>query len=449
MVFPIYSKTESKGRALILAFSCDPHQSMEERNGWNRALQAASNYQTVVLCGPHCDQSILEKSIPDDLKGRIQFVVVPLAPKIHSQLDREISFYRGYRGWTVEAKRLAMKLHEETPFDFAHLVSLCGFREPGTFYELPMPFILGPIGGTSGFPLSYLRYGDFFGGLFEISRNVVNYFQRNYSKRISNALTKSAVVLAANSSTQKHLSKYVADSMPVMLETGIDYELSPQRVERDPTRPLRILWTGRLRMWKGLPLLLYAMTKLPPDVRVELRILGDGCCSKSWKRLAKKLKLEDRIEWLDRPSYRESLAHYQWADVFAFTSLRDTSGTGLLESLAAGVPIIGLDHQGAADMITDKCGIKISVGSPTKSIEEFATALTRLSRDAAALYRLSIGATARAKDYQWSEYSNPMLRIYSRCIQSQSSITSDRRKSNDQSRMMTMPSKHEQHEGAL
>ncbi|MCE3014448.1 MAG: glycosyltransferase [Pirellula sp.] len=449
MVFSIYSKTESKGRALILAFSCDPHQSMEERNGWNRALQAASNYQTVVLCGPHCDQSILEKSIPEDLKGRIQFIIVPLAPKILKQIDREISFYRGYRKWTVEAKRLAVRLHEKEPFDFAHLATLCGFREPGTFYELPMPFILGPIGGTSGFPLSYLRYGNLVGGLFEVSRNIINYFQRNHSRRISNALANSAVVLAANSSTQKHLSKFVPNSMPVMLETGIDYELSPPRDLRDPSRPLRILWTGRLRMWKGLPLLLYAMSKLPPDVRVNLRVLGEGRCSESWKRLAGKLKLDDCIEWLDRPSYRESMEHYHWADVFAFTSLRDTSGTGLLESLAAGVPIIGLDHQGAADMITDNCGIKISVGSPKKSIDEFTRALIRLSRDATELHRLSLGATERAKNYQWTEYSNPMLRIYNSCIQSQSSIIRDRATSSDPSRVTAVPKQHEQHEGAL
>lgn len=113
------------------------------------------------------------------------------------------------------------------------------------------------------------------------------------------------------------------------------------------------------------------------------------------------------------------MAHYQWADVFAFTSLRDTSGTGLLESLAAGVPIIGLDHQGAADMITDNCGVKISVGSPTKSIEEFSIALTRLSRDKTELHRLGIGATARAKNYQWAQYLDPMLKIYKGCTQSQ------------------------------
>jgi glycosyltransferase involved in cell wall biosynthesis len=143
------------------------------------------------------------------------------------------------------------------------------------------------------------------------------------------------------------------------------------------------------------------------------------------------------------------MEHYHWADVFAFTSLRDTSGTGLLESLAAGVPIIGLDHQGAADMITDNCGIKISVGSPKKSIDEFTRALIRLSRDATELHRLSLGATERAKNYQWTEYSNPMLRIYNSFIQSQSSIIRDRATSSDPSRVTAVPKQHEQHEGAL
>ncbi len=422
---------------------------MEERNGWNRALQAASTYQTVVLCGPHCDQSRLENSVPKDLQGRLQFIVVPLSPGVHSLLGSEFSFYRGYRGWTAAAKRMAIQLHEKEPFDFAHLVTLCGFREPGSFYDMPMPFILGPIGGTSGFPLSYLRYGDFVGSLFEVSRNVINFFQRNYSKRISVALSKSTMVLAANTSTQQHLAQFVSYPMPVMLETGIDYELPPPRIQRDSKQPLRILWTGRLRMWKGLPLLLHAMAELPSDVQVSLRVLGEGCCGYRWKRLAKKLRQEQRIEWEDRPSYRESMGHYQWADVFAFTSLRDTSGTGLLESLAAGVPIVGLDHQGAADIITDNCGIKISVDSPRKTIAEFAAALTRLSRDTAELHRLSIGATARAHSYQWSEYAQPMLSIYKDCIHPRKDNGMDKAGDDRRERMTKFARQFEQHEGAL
>ena len=132
--------------------------------------------------------------------------------------------------------------------------------------------------------------------------------------------------------------------------------------------------------------------------------------------MAKSLRIEKQIEWIERPSYRDSLRYYREADVFAFTSLRDTSGTGLLEALTAGTPIIGLNHQGAADIITKDCGIPISVRNPRQSISEFRDAIVDLYRDNGLLKSLSEGALLRAKDFQWSAYADPMNKIYDEVI---------------------------------
>jgi glycosyltransferase involved in cell wall biosynthesis len=128
--------------------------------------------------------------------------------------------------------------------------------------------------------------------------------------------------------------------------------------------------------------------------------------------VAAKLGVDEHIEWAGWPAYPEQLQHYDWADVFAFTSLRDTSGTGILEALAAGAPIVGLDHQGVADIMTSECALRVPATNPVKSSAGFAAAISRLAGDVNLLARLSAGALARARWYQWDCQWEAFREIY-------------------------------------
>jgi glycosyltransferase involved in cell wall biosynthesis len=407
------SKIAERSRLLIVACSCDPDISMEDRNGWHRAIQAAEDFDVTVLTIPSINTDRLHRAVPNHLKGRIEFLGVPLSAHQRKRLECNRFFYLGYRAWLVAGKKLAEKLHAERPFAVTHLVSLCSYREAGYFWQIDCPFILGPVGGSSGFPIRYLSLIGFRSAAFEIARNFLNFYHLNFSKRVRQAIQSSTVVIAANRSTQRALMKMIKGlQVPVELEAGLDYEPAVPKDFRDTKRPLKILWSGRLRAWKALPLLLHALAKLPSDVPVQLRVVGDGVEVAAWRRLAQQLGLSNCVEWISRPPYRDSIEYYKWADVFCFTSLRDTSGTGLLEALAAGTPIIGLNHQGAADIMTDDCAIKISVNNPSQSIREISNALVLLARNPDRLKKLSDGALKEAHAHLWPQKAVFMKRIY-------------------------------------
>ena len=385
---------------------------MEDRNGWQRVLQAAHDFDVVAMCSPFDNADVLHASVPSFLRDRIRIIPVQLSAMSRYFLSTEILFYRGYRSWLGQCRLTAQEMQRNRPFQFSHLVSLCSYRETGCLWKIGCPSIIGPLGGTSGFRWSYLPLIDFWGGMFEVARNIINSYQTRFSYSIRRSIRNSRVVIAANTSTRDDLQHYSGNPIPVSLETGIDYPISDPKPDRKIDQPLKILWAGRLRAWKALPLLLYAISKLPSDVTVSLKVMGDGKCKRKWKRLAQRLKIENRIEWIKRPIYRDSLKYYREADVFAFTSLRDTSGTGLLEALTAGTPILGLNHQGAADIITAECGVPISVQCPRQSIEEFRDAILSLYWDSKRLKQLCDGALQRAKKFQWSSYEEPMRQIY-------------------------------------
>jgi hypothetical protein len=141
-------------------------------------------------------------------------------------------------------------------------------------------------------------------------------------------------------------------------------------------------------------------------------VLGVGGCERRWRRLAERLGIASSIEWCGWGNYSQVLPHYQWADVFAFTSLRDTSGAGLLDALAAGVPIVGVDHQGAADIMTDQCAIRVPVSGPAATIAGFRDAIVSLAHDGELLERLSRGALVRSREFHWDRQGEMMNRVY-------------------------------------
>jgi glycosyltransferase involved in cell wall biosynthesis len=417
-----FSLSSSGPRLLLVAFACHPDDSMEARNGWNRALQAAEDFDVTVLCEPELEINELTERTPYHLSGRLSFRSVSAGAFGDYCLRKELLFYLGYRLWHAQVLKIARQLHAQSPFAISHMVTVCGYREPGYLWQLDCPFVWGPIGGTSNFPLKFLSTVDPLGGLFEVARNSVNLCQLNFGSRVRRAAASASAVFSANRSTQRDLQKRTGVDLKLELEAGIDYEIGSPKELTTANRPLRILWVGRLRPWKGFPILLHALSKLPESQKYEVHVVGDGSCKAKWIRLAYRLGVAEHITWFTKPPYRESLHHYQWADIFAFTSLRDTSGTGLLESLAAGVPIVGLDHQGAADMITDECGIRIPVLSPKQTIAAFAQAVLALATDRKRLQQLSEGAIQRASVYTWSMREPNIRKCYAAATDSIMSV---------------------------
>ena len=102
----------------------------------------------------------------------------------------------------------------------------------------------------------------------------------------------------------------------------------------------------------------------------------------------------------------------RWADVFVFTSLRDTSGNVMLEAMSCGVPVIAFDHQGAGDIVTEDSGIKLPVTSPRDAVERIAQAIIFLGSNRNHLATLSDGALARAEEFLWERNAEKVSNLY-------------------------------------
>jgi glycosyltransferase involved in cell wall biosynthesis len=135
------------------------------------------------------------------------------------------------------------------------------------------------------------------------------------------------------------------------------------------------------------------------------------------------------VSW---PTYAETLPHYDWADVFAFTSLRDTSGTGLLEALATACPIVSVNHQGAADIVDKTCGILVPVENQEVAVHGFADAIISLHRSPELCKQLSDGALERAQQYRWDSRLDWTRSLYEKVLAEKSYVLADHNSRNSE-----------------
>jgi glycosyltransferase involved in cell wall biosynthesis len=412
-------------RLLLLAHSCNPEIGSEPGMGWNRALQAAKDFETWVICDTETNQAPIERYLAKHGPiHNLQFAFVS-----SSRMERKLrrlpgTFWVRYNLWHRHAYRAAHSLHRQFRFDLIHQLNLCGFREPGYLWKLDAPFIWGPFGGAQNYPWRFLRGAGVSGAISEAFRNILNTWQMRFGRRVGKAARRAAVVLAATTTNARSLARRCISPPRVLLETGVHTTAQPQR-NFDHSGALRILWSGVFEHRKALHLLLEAVAELPAEVVGEIRILGRGPLDARWKKIAKKLGVESRCRWLGWLDQPQALEEFRGADVFAFTSLRDTSGNVVLESFAAGTPVVFLDHQCVADMVTGDCGVKLTVTNPRDVVRRLRETLVRLHLDRDELARLSQGAIRRAEHYAWNRQGERMAAIYREVLGIHNSASGD------------------------
>ncbi len=365
-----------------MAYACSPTRGSESAVGWNRAVQAAKHFDTWVICEEHEFKPDIVRYLLDngDVPG-LNFTYVPM-PRWQWAMGQAHGalWYTMLNRWHRRAYAVARLLHEEFGFDLMHQLTFCGYREPGYLWKMDAPFIWGPVGGTQNYPWRFIKQAGLVGAVREAGRNIFNNFQLHFSRRTKLAARRAAAVIAATSTVEGDFSRIIGVKPMIISDVGIARITEISRPPRPAQEPLRILWSGVMQYRKALPLLIDALAQMPRDVPYRLRVLGKGEYLGAWRCLAQRKGIDRHIEWLGWLPHEQALQQYAWADVFAFTSLRDTTGTVIAEALAAGLPVVCLDHQGAHDVITDDCGIRIPVTTPSEVIRGLQEAFVRLAQ---------------------------------------------------------------------
>jgi glycosyltransferase involved in cell wall biosynthesis len=119
-------------------------------------------------------------------------------------------------------------------------------------------------------------------------------------------------------------------------------------------RPLRIVVVGRLHHDKGVDVLMRAVALLVHrwNVRVHVRLVGDGPERENLQRLAKSVDVDSKIDFVG--NLANPAPELVRADLFCLPSRSEGMPNSLIEALIAGTPAIATDCRFGPAEITDK-----------------------------------------------------------------------------------------------
>ncbi len=177
-----------------------------------------------------------------------------------------------------------------------------------------------------------------------------------------------------------------------------------------------LVYAGRIAPEKNIEFLLQSfagVTKVVPNV--YLLIIGGG--QKEHEEILKpipgELGIADRVRFTGMIPYEKLPSHLAMCDAFVTASVTEVHPFTVIEAMAAGLPIVGIDSPGVGDSVADGESGLLS----TEDIASYTAKLTYLclNRD----LQKKMGATARAASEQYSieRTTKLMLHHYSRLTQ--------------------------------
>ena len=401
-------------KILISAYSCEPGKGSEPGVGWNIAREVARHHQVWVLTRPDESRAAIEAELARNPIPNLRFVYFTLPFWQDSmRLGQSGAMQIHYYLWQIQAYFVARRLHKEIGFNIAHHVTFVRYSTPSFVALLPMPFVLGPVGGGEQAPKPFFEDFSPKAKRYETLRWLIH--KTGQSDPFAQLTTRrSALVRATTHDTAKQLYKMGANQVQIASESG----LAPEEIEQlsrcplPDASPLRFISMGRLLHWKGFYLGIRAFAKADlPDA--EYWILGEGPELENFQALAEQLNVADRVKFWGRLPRQQTLEKLAQSHVLVHPSLHDSGGWVCLEGMAAGRPVLCLDLGGPAVQVTDETGFKIPAHTPEQTVQDLSSAMRRLAQEPD--LREKMGAAGKKlvrEQYSWQVKGEQLSQLY-------------------------------------
>lgn len=404
---------------LVSAYACNPLATEESYPGeailgWNLVKQLSRFFNVSVITRTYNREGILESVKKEELEGvRFYYLALPRFLSFIRQNFLGFSLY--YLLWQIKAYFLAKKISARSKFDVFHHITFNNDWMPSFIGAyLPFPFIWGPMGGGQKIPASFKKTIHWKNRINQELRVAGQWFWRHTVFR-HKCVKRALAILVCNKDTEEKI-KISPEKIYPFPVNGISLdELNSRRDSLDHIDHVyRIIYAGRLDAIKGLNLGIKAFSLLAkhiPDSRFE--IIGVGPEKVRLEKLIREFGLEGKVRltsWMERA---DLLTRMSESDVVLFPSFRDGGGQVVIEAMAQGKPVIGMNIGGPGFHIQKEWGFKIEPKDPEYAIQEMAKALERLYLDKSLRLKMGEAGYRRARDYYlWERLGDRLQHIY-------------------------------------
>jgi glycosyltransferase involved in cell wall biosynthesis len=413
-------------KVLASAYAFNPEGALhlhpgEDIVGWKLVEQLSRFYDVRVITHSYNRPSVESHRKKGALPGvEVEYVELPFDLRrvfYKFEIGQRIYYYL----WQILALRRARQLHRRIRFDAAQHVTFNNDWIPSQIgARLPVPFIWGPVGGGQRTPKAF--YEDY--GKAGIAADKVRLFGQWIGRHLlmsrHRSVRRARAILVCNNETREKIPQRFRHKVHYFPVNGIAEEDVTGPVARDDGA-FRVLSAGRMIHWKNFGAGLKAFGKLHaryPGCR--LTMVGDGPNRRALESLASELGLEECIRFVDWMPRHRLFHEMRASDVFLHPALREGGGAVVVEAMACGLPVIGLDNAGPGMHIKKEWGIKIKPQSPRQIVDEMAEALKKLYENAPLRRAMGQAALKRAAGYYvWDRQGERLRDIYEGALSSE------------------------------
>ncbi len=246
------------------------------------------------------------------------------------------------------------------------------------------------------------------------------------SKNVINTLNKNDLLLAVSEATRNfHVGNGVDPLKTRVAYNGVDTnvfapDLYPRKLRKElgvPDDTMLALTVGQIGLRKGLDVLVRAIKLVAPKLEhLHFLIVGERSSSKAEtieyeRELHESLaeaELTNRVHWL---GYRTDIPQLMnEADLLVHAAKQEPLGRVLLESAAAGLPMVATEVGGTSEIVQDKLSARLV---PPNDENELAIGIWELASDPDLRSRFALAARETAVErFCVSEADQQLLRAW-------------------------------------
>lgn len=220
---------------------------------------------------------------------------------------------------------------------------------------------------------------------------------------------KCDVVTTPSEAMKKELIKNGLKGKIEVVSNGVDLSLFHKRKRKSDR--FKILYLGRISYEKNIDVVMKAVAEFAKKNRgFEFLVVGLGPDLENMKSLAEKLEILKFVRFPGPAKNIETPEIYSNSNIFVTASTIETEGIVILEAMACGLPIIGVNARAIPDLIkNEKNGFVVNPGD----YYSMAKHISEICNDKRLGVKIGKNNMKEVKNYEIKKSVSKMLRIYS------------------------------------
>jgi glycosyltransferase involved in cell wall biosynthesis len=228
------------------------------------------------------------------------------------------------------------------------------------------------------------------------------------------------LVIAPSKGLHDVLRSYGVTSHIEIVPNGIDLEPFQNPRTRHPRAELGLpesakvmIYVGRIAPEKNLAFLLRAFAVVSQELpETYLLLVGDGPEVDNLRDQAQKSGVGEKVIFTGRVEYEDVSGYLSMADAFVTASVTEVHPLSVIEAMAVGLPVLGIESPGVSDTVVD--GVN---GFVTRhDLAEFSLRMFRLMGENDVRARLAKKALEDSEQYSILSTSKRILGLYEELV---------------------------------